>query len=806
MAEFRHISTVRAVANGAVETQVTDLALQETDSGITLHASVRSGALTSWDVSGPGFDSANYIEADGTAERANLTNIAVLGEGASASLLTGGVFGHTAALYDADGPLGGSPAAAATTSMGHLNAVLSGTTQDRVALADRGATDVILHRYDNDALTQIGSFSVAGPVTALALSATGSGDTLLVAEGGAEQSVTRYAMNPDGNAGPAQSSIASGAIGPGFQDPTALAVAEVDGVPYAVLASAGSSSLSVMSLDAGGGMTVTDHLLDTRETRFAGVTSLEVVSRGPDVFVLAGGADDGISLMALLPGGRLHPLAILADDTETALADISALVARETASGLAVFAGSASEAGVTRMDIDLGSYGGTQQTSSDNMSLAGGPGDDILMAHHAGSTLTGGSGGDTFIFDTDFEDGSLGRITDFDPTEDSLDLSSILALNAFSSVNIEGGGQRATLSMGTLTLEVAAGSGATLSASDFTRARVAGADRPVLDPANHPAVVNAVPEPDPYAGSNPLPVPEPAPYTPGSGSSEAVQPPVVEPIPAPFVPPPDEAPATMTPVSPGTNPVVPTSPVASATPVSTAPAPTPVVTPTPEETGRTMLGTSGADALSGTAYEDIIRGNAGDDDLRGQAGDDQIFGGAGADTIRGGTGDDRIYGDAGIDELRGGEGHDNILGGNGNDLLYGNAGNDVLTGSGQTDQVFGGAGADFVNGGWGHDRLGGGSGADRFFHLGIPDHGSDWIDDYEADHRDILLFGNESASATDFHVNFGTTPGAGNAAIEEAFVIHTPSGQIIWALVDGAAQEALHLQIAGQDSVTDLYA
>ncbi|KZZ64070.1 hypothetical protein A3764_20580 [Sulfitobacter sp. HI0129] len=111
-------------------------------------------------------------------------------------------------------------------------------------------------------------------------------------------------------------------------------------------------------------MTLTDHLLDTRESRFAGVTALDIVTRGDDVFVLAGGADDGLSLMALLPGGRLHPLAHVADSPESALANIAALAARETDTGLAVFTGSASEPGVSRLDVELASYGGTGQTSA----------------------------------------------------------------------------------------------------------------------------------------------------------------------------------------------------------------------------------------------------------------------------------------------------------------------------------------------------------------------------------------------------------------------------------------------------------
>ena len=43
-------------------------------------------------------------------------------------------------------------------------------------------------------------------------------------------------------------------------------------------------------------------------------------------------------------------------------------------------------------------------------------------------------------------------------------------------------------------------------------------------------------------------------------------------------------------------------------------------------------------------------------------------------------------------------------------------------------------------------------------------------------------------------MNLANTPNAGDAAVEEAFVVYRPTGQIIWALVDGAANDNLWLQ------------
>ncbi|MCU9840597.1 hypothetical protein OEZ49_22930 [Ruegeria sp. WL0004] len=179
---------------------------------------------------------------------------------------------------------------------------------------------------------------------------------------------------------------------------------------------------------------------------------------------------------------------------------------------------------------------------------------------------------------------------------------------------------------------------------------------------------------------------------------------------------------------------------------------------------------------------------------------DVIYAGEGADSVDAGYGNDLVYGQGG---------NDTIAGGFGVDEIQGQDGDDVITGSSFSDLVYGGAGNDFVNGGFGHDRINGGSGADKFFHVGGLGHGSDWVQDYSAAEGDVLLFGNTSATRADFQVNFNHTESAageraGDDAVREAFVIYKPTGQIMWALVDGEGQSAINLQI-GAD-VFDLLA
>ncbi len=238
------------------------------------------------------------------------------------------------------------------------------------------------------------------------------------------------------------------------------------------------------------------------------------------------------------------------------------------------------------------------------------------------------------------------------------------------------------------------------------------------------------------------------------------------------------------------------------------------------ETGVRLVGTDGPDTLVGTEYGDTLRGldgndrltgNAGNDLLEGGDGSDVIDGGAGNDTIIGGdteddrsdvifggAGDDLIYGGYGNDIINGGTGNDTIAGGFGSDEIYGQGGDDQINGGALSDLIYGGDGDDFINGGFGHDRVNGGDGADQFFHLGIADHGSDWIQDYDAAEGDVLVFGNTNATANQFQVNFIETENAGDAGVEEGFVIYRPTGQIMWALVDAGEQESIDLRIGGE--------
>jgi len=168
-----------------------------------------------------------------------------------------------------------------------------------------------------------------------------------------------------------------------------------------------------------------------------------------------------------------------------------------------------------------------------------------------------------------------------------------------------------------------------------------------------------------------------------------------------------------------------------------------------------IIGTAGADDLSGGGGNDCLVGLGGDDELRGNQGYDTLeggpgndelygensgivadgeadilIGGPGNDHLRGGPGRDELYGEGGDDDLDGGSGDDFLLGGEGNDTLdgygdddfldggpgddalVGDAGDDILYGGPGRDKLDGEAGDDHLDGGWGPDFLRGGTGND----------------------------------------------------------------------------------------------
>jgi len=205
-----------------------------------------------------------------------------------------------------------------------------------------------------------------------------------------------------------------------------------------------------------------------------------------------------------------------------------------------------------------------------------------------------------------------------------------------------------------------------------------------------------------------------------------------------------------------------------------------------------LVGTDMGELMNGGAGDDRIASGAGADQVNGGTGDDFVIAGPGADIVAAGSGNDTVAAGYGDDRIWGMDGDDALLGEAGDDFIAGQIGDDRLMGGAGIDVLFGNDGDDILNGGRGSDLLHGGAGADRFHHAFGDQGGSDWIQDYSAAEGDVLVTTlSLLGSRANFQVNFANTFGAGADDVDEAFVIYRPTGQIVFALVDGAGQDEI---------------
>lgn len=224
----------------------------------------------------------------------------------------------------------------------------------------------------------------------------------------------------------------------GLATPMVVRTVMLDDQPYVLTASADSFSISVLTLEADGSFSASDHILDDLNTRFDGVSSMETITIGDAAFVAVAGGDDGLSIFRLRPDGKLFHVASIADETDTALTNVNALELASIDGDLHVLASSSVDTGLSHFSLDLGALGTTLSGSDGNDVLTGaslddmilgrdgndvllgGDGDDILVDGAGSDTLTGGSGADTFVLD---DDGETDVINDFHSGQDQLDLS-----------------------------------------------------------------------------------------------------------------------------------------------------------------------------------------------------------------------------------------------------------------------------------------------------------------------------------------------------------------------------------------------
>ncbi len=288
-----------------------------------------------------------------------------------------------------------------------------------------------------------------GDVTAMD-SLANNGKTYLVSVSGFDAGVQSYVVGQHGNL--RSKDQVSPFDGEGFALSSDVELVMAGGEMFAILASAGTDSLTVYHMNGGGQLTETDHMLDTIDTRFRDVEIVESVTFQGRPYVFVSGSDDGLTVFELLPNGQLNLIEVLADDFHTTLNNIKAIELVEVDGSLQVFVSSESEGGFTQFNYEPPSAGDVLigDKTKDDMSgsadndilmgmgkgdaLVGGAGDDILDGGKGRDVMEGGLGADTFIL---APDGRRDVISDFQKGQDKIDVSQFALVGDVESVEIK---------------------------------------------------------------------------------------------------------------------------------------------------------------------------------------------------------------------------------------------------------------------------------------------------------------------------------------------------------------------------------
>ncbi|MEM8537167.1 MAG: calcium-binding protein, partial [Pseudomonadota bacterium] len=521
---------------------VTDLTVVATSGGTYLASTTRyDGVLRLWDINGGPLSLTDEVAFTGPIQAGGAAGAAVLSISGASAVITGGAAGGALQIrgIGSDGSFGaasilsGLPSGfaafqhASTLTLPDSRQVIYGAlaNQPGIATLELAASGAVLRH----GITTGSAQHPATQISATAITQVG-GQNVLLSISSTANTLTSRQIDSDGNLGGALT--LSPDDGLWISAPTALATASMSGRSYAVIGAAGSDSLTVVEVGTDGSLTIRDHIFDAREMRFGGVISLDVITIGAMTYVVAGGADDGLSLFVLLDGGMLIPRAHIEDTDDIGLHNISAVALHTDGTDLNIYATSSAEVGLTHLQYDTGTAGlslaaspaggmliGTigadvLQGGDSADTINGGAGADIIVDGAGTDVLTGGGGADYFVF---VPDGTMDRITDFEVGVDRIDLSLWPMLRDISQLTISLRPDGMQISYGPETLIVQSSDGATidyrtLATTDLIAASrlsqnlqpgFAGPLTPVPDP-NNPQEEPEPPEPGPYDPLNPL--------------------------------------------------------------------------------------------------------------------------------------------------------------------------------------------------------------------------------------------------------------------------------------------------------------
>ncbi|TRD22416.1 calcium-binding protein [Palleronia caenipelagi] len=583
---------------------------------------------------------------------------------------------------------------------------------DRLAVAHRaGDSLTVLERDASGALQVLSTLSGTdteglGDVQGIAVADTVSHGQLLATVSGTEDAIGLFRVSAGGQLTSLWSADARDGIP--IDTPVDVEFVQSGDALFMVVGSAVTSSVTVLRATPDGQVGFVDQIVDTLGTRFQGLGAMDWIDyQGRQIGAVAG-RDGGLSVLELLPDGRLIHLTSFEATAETGLwsdVDIE-LVEADGALRLVVLSGS--DNALIRFDLEFtpgviatGEPGGAGDDllygALSGGEIQGGGGADIFFDGAGADTLIGGDGSDLFVISPD---GQKDWIWNFDPTTDRLDLS---AFGRSAERRYEPVGKGVLIHINGETLIVVSPSQTTLTDADFSDAMLFNADhveaRVVIPPdtmivgtasADRLHGTERADDISALEGNDTVVWSYGADRIDGGAGRDQL----------------DLSVAIKGATVNLTNDL--RNDGASFLQIYTG---IEDIIGTPFED--VLYGDDTHNRLEGGLGHDVLVGRDGDDHLLGGGDNDSIYGGLGEDVLDGGAGNDELDGGAGADRLSGGAGDDHLRGADQNDRLSGGPGYDRLWGGGGSDHLFGGRDGDRLAGEGGDDVLIAGTGADE---------------------------------------------------------------------------------------------